>query len=86
MAGVVERPGQGGLGLLVENVHLVLVQAFGAAELQPPFPGPKVQVLLCVADVFAPVAHLQQKTEMRQTAPKYLSSCMQGRDNMLLMI
>lgn len=46
------------LGLLVKNVHLILVQAFGTAELQPPLTSTKVQVLLSVANMFAPVTHL----------------------------
>lgn len=63
MSGVTQCPRQRRLRLLVENVHLILVQAFGTAELQPPLTGSKVQVLLRVANMFAPVTHLQQRTQ-----------------------
>lgn len=47
----------------VENIHLVLIQTLGAAELEPLLAGSKVQVLLGVADVLAPVAHLRHRRQ-----------------------
>lgn len=47
-----------GLRLSAEDVHLVLVEAFVAAELQLLLAVLEVHIVDCVADVFAPVAHL----------------------------
>ena len=55
--------GQGRTGFPVEDVHLVLIQTFGAAELEPLLSRAKVQVLLGVADVLAPIAHLRRGGE-----------------------
>ena len=60
--GVTQTPWECCLGLLVKDVHLVLVQAFGTAKLQSSLTSTKVQVFLSVADVLAPVTDLEHKT------------------------
>lgn len=52
----------------IKHIHLVLIQTFGATELQPLLTRTKVQILFSVTDVFTPitdtcvVVHLQQKS------------------------
>lgn len=84
MSWVTQCSRQRGLGLLVKNVHLILVQAFGTAELQPPLTSTKVQVLLSVANMFAPVTHLQQKTQTVHMLHQHLSPCIQKSSNLFL--
>lgn len=55
-------------GLSVEHIHLVLVEAFGATELEPFLARSKVQVLFGVADMFAPVTHLRHRGERSHAA------------------
>lgn len=55
------RASKGGACFSVENVHLVLVETFGAAELQSLLARSEVKVLFGVADMFAPVADLRQR-------------------------
>ena len=74
MSRVAQCSRQRRLGLFVENVHLILVQAFGTAELQPPLTGTEVQVFLSVTNVFAPVAHLQENKHMKLKLYQHLSS------------
>ena len=52
--------GESCTGFSVEDIHLVLIQTLGAAELDSLLAGAKVQILLGVADVLAPVAHLRR--------------------------
>lgn len=41
----------------VENIHLVLIETFGAAKLEPFVSGSEIQVLFGVADMFAPITN-----------------------------
>lgn len=66
------------LGLLVKNVHLILVQAFGTAELQPPLTSTKVQVLLSVANMFAPVTHKHIAVCLEDKPGRVLSKAVLG--------
>lgn len=66
------------LSLLVENVHLILVQAFGTAELQPPLASAKVQVLLSVANMFAPVTHKHIAVCLEDKPGRVLSKAVLG--------
>lgn len=50
--------GEGCTGFTVENIHLVLVQTFGAAELKSFLTRPEVQVFFGVTNMFAPVTYL----------------------------
>lgn len=50
--------GESCTGFSVENVHLVLIQTLGAAELESFLTRSKVQVFFSVTDVLAPITHL----------------------------
>lgn len=55
--------GESRAGLSVENVHLVLIQTLGAAELESLLARAEVQVFFSVTDMLAPVAHLRHRGE-----------------------
>lgn len=55
--------GQSRAGFSVENIHLILVQTFGAAELEPLFPRSKVEVFFRVADMLTPITYLRYRRE-----------------------
>ncbi len=55
--------GERGSGLPVEDVHLVLVDALGAAEVQTLLPRARGDVLLRRLQPLAPVANLLQTTD-----------------------
>lgn len=55
--------GESSAGFSVENIHLVLVQTLGAAELESLLARPKVQVFFSVTDMLAPVTHLWHRGE-----------------------
>lgn len=55
--------GESCAGFPVENIHLVLVQTLGAAELEPLLTRSKVQVLFSVTNMLAPIAYLWHRGE-----------------------
>lgn len=52
----------------VENIHLVLIETFGAAKLEPFVSGSEIQVLFGVADMFAPITNLGHRGERSDVA------------------
>ena len=50
--------GESCTGFSVEDIHLVLVQTLGAAELEPFLARSKVQVFFSVTDMLAPITYL----------------------------
>ena len=55
--------GESSAGFSVENIHLVLVQTLGAAELESLLARPEVQVFFSVTDMLAPITHLWHRGE-----------------------
>lgn len=55
--------GESCTGFSVENIHLVLVQALCAAELESFLTGSKVQVFFSVTDMLAPITYLWHRGE-----------------------
>lgn len=55
--------GQSCTRLPIENIHLVLIETLGAAELKALLSRSKVEVFLSVTDMFAPVTYLWHRGE-----------------------
>lgn len=71
--------GESCTGFSVEHIHLVLVQTFGAAELEPFLTGAKVQVLFSVADMFAPVTDSNAAVDLQHQSGRVLRMGVLGR-------
>lgn len=55
--------GESCTGFSVENIHLVLIQTLGAAELKSFLTRSEVQIFFCVTDMLAPVTYLWYRRE-----------------------
>lgn len=55
--------GESCTGFSVENIHLVLIQTLGAAELEPFLARSEVQVFFSVTDMLAPITYLRHRGE-----------------------
>lgn len=55
--------GESCTGFSVENIHLVLIQTLGAAELESLLTRSKVKVFFSVTDMLAPVTYLWHRGE-----------------------